>query len=272
MQLRKNKDSNVETGPKTENKSKLHFRVSYLPLGLNILFLILGVLMIVASSVTTLHICYILGFMVLAFGIVLIVRYFQTGAYRDLQRYGFSVGAMMVIIGIAVLVRATVVNEYFLFILGALMLLSAVFQLQNALDLKALKNPTWPLWLILSILFACLALAVILNPFQDRDSRESFTQVVILLDGIAALIGTLYLTYSVHKLNHEASSDADTAPSQDTGVVPADAENRAGERALAAQDHGRGRQMKMEGNHPEGEDRNKAGTPPFEDFDAGIDD
>lgn len=205
-----------EKEAKTEEKSTI--RISGLLIGMAVVFILLGVLLAIIPlvtelEITALHLGYALAVILVAFGIFLIVRYFLTESYKNLQQYGFSVGAMLVVTGMIALARASVLAQYFLFTLGALMLIASIFKLQNALDLKALSDGSWGFWLAIAIAFAICAILVIINPFPDAEMHGTFTVWMILIDGIISLIGTLYLFLrlrAVKKQEEAALSEAKT--------------------------------------------------------------
>ena len=129
----KKKDPHVEESVKEDAvKKEKKTRISWLPIGLSISFIILGALLIFIPALKPLHICYVLDGIAIAIGIVLIVHYFMTEAYKNIQRYGFSLGAIFLLFGAIGLVKAEVLSQYLLTLIGALLLIGAVIKLQNA--------------------------------------------------------------------------------------------------------------------------------------------
>ena len=170
-------------------------KMSMLNIVIGIVFLVIGILLVafVPKYLSLLHLCYLLCAAVIAVGIFLIVRYFMKEAYKNLQEYGFSVGVILCLVGGVALVRAETLQSSFLFALGALVLVASVFKFQNSLDLKALSDQRWYIWLIVAAVFAVLGIIAVLNPFHDTEKLETFLSVVLILDGIATLIGTFYI-------------------------------------------------------------------------------
>lgn len=209
-----------------EKKGESTIRMSGLMVVLALVFILLGVLTAVLPAVTTFEItslqfAYALAAILIAFGIFLIVRYFLTESYKNPQQYGFSIGAILVIAGMMALIRASVLSEYFLFALGALMLAAATFKLQNALDLKALSDRSWGVWLVIAGVFAFCAILVIINPFRDPVRHEVFAEWTVLIDGIVSLIGTIYLYFRLKKAtaaDRKKDETVDTA--EFTDAVP----------------------------------------------------
>ena len=80
-------------------------------------------------------------------------KYFLTGSYRDIGKYGFSAGVLCVLIGVMLLVRTSEIAAYFSLFLGICILLTAVIKLQNAVDLKSIHNAGWFIFLLIALAF-----------------------------------------------------------------------------------------------------------------------
>lgn len=237
--------------PKTKEKKHRIFGFMIL---IPVALILLGALLIFIPEVKPIHLVYVIDVIIMALGIVLIVQYFMRESFKNLQNYGFSFGAMFLLLGAAGLVKAETVSAFFLTILGAVLMLSAVLKLQNALDLKLLKDRFWFVFLLIAVLFAILALVVLLNPFGNQEGLEAFTQFVIFFDGIAGLIGTIYLSAILKKKEKQEMAEAEIADAAKTGPEkPADVEV-------------------IRPDEMEEEERAMRNPGIYEDFDAGIDD
>lgn len=212
---------------KEKQAGEERIKLSGLLIGLALIFILFGVLLVILPNVTTLaitplHICYVIAGVLVAFGIFLIVRYFLTESYKNLQQYGFSLGTMLVIVGMIALVRANQMSIYFLFTLGVLMLVASIFKLQNALDLKALSDRSWGFWLLIAIVFAVCAILVIMNPFPAETTHEAFTEWTLLIDGIVSLIGAIYLFFRVRAAKKQESLPSEEPQEEPVPALPED--------------------------------------------------
>lgn len=198
------------------SKHKAHeaLHISGIQIGFSVLFLLLGILLLFVKQITPAILCYSLAGAMMGIGIILIVRYFMTEAYKNIQSYGFSFGALLILCGSIILARTTVLSQYLILALGALMLAASVFKVQNALDLKAIKDNYWWVWLLIAFLFAIFSAVIIVNPFSDKTAHAQFASVLVLIDGIISLIGTFYLSFrlrSWQKAGEEAADGRDTS-------------------------------------------------------------
>ena len=188
--------------------------LSGIQIGFSLVFLVLGALLLFVTQITPAILCYSLAGGIMGIGVILIVRYFMTEAYKNIQSYGFSFGVLLILCGSIILARTTVLSQYLFTALGALMLAASVFKLQNALDLKAIKDSYWWVWLLIAFVFAIFATVIIVNPFSDKKTLAQFTSVLVLIDGIVSLVGTLYLAFRLRSWKKK-SEEAEAAEYED---------------------------------------------------------
>ena len=162
-------------------------------------FIVLGLLLLFVPQIKPVYIAYVLSIAFVVVGIIWIVQYFLTESYRNINRYGFSAGTLFVILGICAMLKAEAISGYFLLCMGILILVMGVVKLQNALDLKALKDPAWKAVLGLALAVIICAVIVILNPFQKMEDLAHFTYIIMVADGIFSIISILCLAIRLKK-------------------------------------------------------------------------
>lgn len=161
--------------------------------GISVIYLVLGLAMLFVPKIKEVYIVYMICAVLIAFGILTIVRYFTDGRFLDPGEYGFSGGVLAVIAGFCILIRSSQVAESFGLFLGICILLTAVIKLQNAADLNAMKNRSWPIFLILALVFLVLAVLVILDLFSWREKQMNIIYVILAADGAVGLFSTIYM-------------------------------------------------------------------------------
>lgn len=191
-------------------KADTAMHVSGIQIGFSVVFLVLGGLLLFVPKITPAILCYSLAGGIMGIGVILIVRYFMTEAYKNIQSYGFSFGVLLILCGSIILARTTILSEYLYTALGALMLAASVFKLQNALDLKAIRDAYWWIWLLIAFVFAIFATVIIVNPFSDKKTLAQFASVLVLIDGIISLIGTLYLAFRLRAWKKQLDADPES--------------------------------------------------------------
>lgn len=166
-------------------------------MGISIIYILFGLAMIFVPQFREIYIIYIAEAILVVYGIILIVKYFVTGSYRDIGKYGFSVGVLSILVGICMLVRSEDISVYFSLFLGACILLTSVIKLQNAVDLKGIGNQAWFLFLIIAMVFLAASIAIVLDPMGKVSAHREYIYYVLTADGAVNIISTAFLAIAI---------------------------------------------------------------------------
>ena len=166
-------------------------------LGIAIIYILFGLAMVFVPQFKEIYIIYIAGAIFVVFGIVMIVKYFLTGSYRDIGKYGFSAGVLCVLIGVFMLVRTNEIAVYFLLFLGICILLTAIIKLQNAVDLKSMHNKGWFVFLLIALVFLAAAILIVLNPDGKVSQYKDAVYYILIADGVISIISPIYLVFAI---------------------------------------------------------------------------
>lgn len=158
-----------------------------------ILYIVLGFAFLVIPNLEAEQFCYLLAGGLILLGILRIGEYFIKENYRNVNQYGFSIGAFTVILGVCIIIRIQQFADIFHLCLGIGILLTAVVKVQNAMDLRALEDSGFFVFLGLSVVMVICAALILVNPFSKTEVRNQFTYLVLIGDGILSIISTTYL-------------------------------------------------------------------------------
>lgn len=149
---------------------------------------ILGILLIFESEATIVSISYIIGGILIAMGVLGIMRYF----YSEINSLmDIIYGVVTIILGLVVILNPQAIASIIPFIIGILIIISSVTKLQYALTLNKYKNPLWKTTLIISIITLIFGLVLIFNPFAGAVFITKLVGALILLYGILDIISTM---------------------------------------------------------------------------------
>lgn len=163
------------------------------------IYVLLGALLLFVPQIKIITLCYFLCTVLVILGIALIVRYFVTDAYQNINEYGFSLGVFTVILGMCALVRVQEVAASFITCMGIALLMTSVIKLQNALDLKNLREKTWGIMLFIALFFVACSIVILINPFKLENTRYDFTYRILIIDGILTLLSNCYLFFTIRR-------------------------------------------------------------------------
>ena len=168
-----------------------------------VLFILVGSVMLFVDGIRELYLIYMISELLIALGIGLIVKYFVTEAYRSMHDYGFSGGALIVILGGCALARAGQLTDQIGVFVGLLVLAVAVVMLQQAMQLHIVRKKVWIVVLVISLV-TLLASVLLLFDIRALTGRiNGFAYWILLISGVLTLLCMLISCIGVKIFLHE---------------------------------------------------------------------
>ena len=149
---------------------------------LSIVYFILGLLMVIFPGTVNDIINYIIGGLLMLFGIDYIVRYLSNNKVTTYSKYSLTVGIVPIICGVFLICNPEVLVSIIPFVAGMIILMDAFEKLKHAVDLKKMKYDEWWVDLIVSILFIVFGIVVIMNPFDAAKLLIRILGIFFLID------------------------------------------------------------------------------------------
>lgn len=171
----------------------------------------IGALLLFVPEVNVLYMCYCFCAALIVVGITLTVSYFVSAAYKKLNDYRFAIGILLIILGCIELLRAEILAEELMFIIGLVTLILAVIIMQSAVQMRILESKAWIAQLIFTIISMIGAVFVLVD-FKPVTGRiNGFAYGVMALTGVLCLL-SLIIEAIVLKLvkTKEAAADKGT--------------------------------------------------------------
>lgn len=161
---------------------------------LPIVYIVLGILLIfLRDKIKTETFALLLGAMMMIMGAALVIHYFLSRAYMDLNAYGFSIGTLAVVLGVCILIKSEEVGNILSVLLNICIMLTAIIKLQNAIQLKFMRSVMWIPVLCISLAFLACTVVITVNPFSETGVRDTFTYIVLLCDGVVSFANAILL-------------------------------------------------------------------------------
>lgn len=150
-----------------------------------------GLCMAIWPTVSMTVMSYIIGALILAFGIIRIVGYFADDYYCIAFQFDLALGIFASVIGIAVLIHPKWIMASLPIAIGLFVLVNGLFSVQSAIDSKKFGIRRWWLILIFSILTVAIGLVMIFNPVRSAEVLAVITGIALIASGVEALIVAL---------------------------------------------------------------------------------
>ena len=167
------------------------------------LFILVGGVMLFVDGIKELYLIYMISALLIALGIGLIVKYFVTEAYRSMHDYGFSGGALIVILGGCALARAGQLATQIAAFVGLLVLAVAVVMLQQAMQLHIMRKKVWTVVLAISLVTLLSSVLLLFDIRTVTGKVEGFEYWVLLISGVLTLICMLISGIGVKIFLHQ---------------------------------------------------------------------
>ena len=163
---------------------------------------ILGILLIFQSEATIISISYIIGAILIAIGVVAILKFIKNMNTEKRNELDTIYGIVSVILGIVVITNPEGIASIIPFIIGFIIIISSATKFQYSLELKAHNNNLWKSTMALSILTILCGILLIFNPFQGAVYITKVVGILILLYGILDIVSTFMIKKTVTKIQN----------------------------------------------------------------------
>ena len=201
---KQNKKRTVDNMEKTKFSKDLGMIFTLL---LPVIYVVLGVLLLFVDGISTKVFANLFGAVAVVFGAAMIIHYFMRRGYLDMRAYGFSIGVFAVVIGICIMIKAQDIANSLSVLLNLCIMLTAIIKAQNAIQLKFAGSILWIPVLCISCAFLICTVLIAINPFKELSTRDTFTYVVLICDGVASFANSILVRIVFHKKAKESVTD-----------------------------------------------------------------
>ena len=135
---------------------------------LSVLLIITGALLAINPSFPVVGFIYVTSGFAIAGGCWLVLRFFMKEEYRSVSNYDFSLGILLITVGVLLIIMGDQLLSYFIYVIACLLILLGVITLQFFLQCAFMRGP-FSAFLNFVIAVAMIALGValfILDPKQ----------------------------------------------------------------------------------------------------------
>ena len=183
---------------------------------LSAISILLGVLFLFVPQVQVTTLCYVFCAALIVAGIVAIVSFFMSEAYKKVDDYHFASGVVLLILGICGLLRVNDLARDFETYLGLVVLILGVVILQGTVQLRVLNNVMWIVELILTVVTLFGAIVILANIKAVMNAIDGFTYWVLIVAGAASVVSLIISSLGVHR-NKKKESKAQAAAENGAG-------------------------------------------------------
>jgi uncharacterized membrane protein HdeD (DUF308 family) len=146
----------------------------------SVALILIGVRLLFNPNLSMDLVYYILGGILMVYGLIRIVGYFSRDLYQLAFQYDLAFGILMIALGIVMVFQAFGIEEQVHVIYGTLILTDSLYKIQVAIDSKRFGIENWGLMIVLAIITGVLGMALIVwSPLEFREA--------VVMVGLASL-------------------------------------------------------------------------------------
>lgn len=178
-------------------------------------FIALGVFLLGWPELSRIWICRVLGGALTVTGVVYIVTHFvrAKGAAVVFQ-YDLILGIVLAILGVWLLFTPSLIITFIQYILGAILVIHGILDLQGVMNLRSGGAAHWPAFLI-AVATIALGAIIIWNPFTSINVLLMLVGLALIFDGVSDLILIFQLSRTFKRVK-QAAEDASVIESEGT--------------------------------------------------------
>lgn len=184
--------------------------------------LVLGLLLFFKSSVTLMGISYIFGGLIIAIGVLAIVRFISNNHSDISNQLNIIYGIICIISGIFFIEKPEIIGSIIPVVMGIGIIISSSLKIQQSFNLKSL-NSSYFFWSFVTALLSLICGVVLLfNPFKGAVIITKVIGIFLVMYAILDICNTIVLKKSgvsisistvndkdiKSKLNHRKAKDA----------------------------------------------------------------
>ena len=151
----------------------------------------LGYLLLFDKTMQLLTLCRILCGGLVVVGVVSIISFFVSGDYKRIDRYGFTLGVLLAILGVIGFLRMNELTANFEVFAGLLALVLSILTLQGTVQVKILDYAVWVLSLLLAVICLAGSFCVMAGITPITKIVGGFAHWILLISGGSCLFSLI---------------------------------------------------------------------------------
>lgn len=175
----------------------------------SVIYVALGVILLLWPEMTAKNICYVVGVVAIAIGIVNLIDYIRKDYSVDAYRYNLVYGLVSILLGVFFFVKVDTVIKAVPVLLGFAVTISGLLKFQNAVDLIRMKYSGWGIVMIVSVLNIVFGIVLIMDPFTSTVVLSICIGIGMIYSGVSDLIATIMLSRSIKNIGRELAKASD---------------------------------------------------------------
>lgn len=163
-----------------------------------VIMVILGLVLVIWPDILGVMLCYLLGGALIVMGVIQLISFLRGERLGFYSKFSMLMGIVLVLLGIWICTQPHVVLSIIPVVVGIIVLIHGLMDIQYTLDIRRTGNTKWWIALIAAILTLIVGLLLVFNPFTAYEISMILLGVAMLYDGGSDLV-LLIFSYLAQK-------------------------------------------------------------------------
>lgn len=148
-------------------------------------FVVLGICFIAWPRFSLVTVCYVIGSVILAFGIIKILN-FVKNIHRNhtfIYQFNLIIGIFLAVTGLLLIINSDLLIPILPIIVGIVITADGLQKIIAGIDSKRMHHEKWWLVIIVALITIIFGVSLILNPFAASDAMVRLLGFALIIDG-----------------------------------------------------------------------------------------
>jgi uncharacterized membrane protein HdeD (DUF308 family) len=188
-----------------KSKIKSMYRTS---IAFSIVLFLVGIFLLIKPEVTLHAISYLVGIMLIIWGIVPVISFFTDKDNNNYLEFSFICGVFALIFGIIVMLNPDIIGSIIPLLVGIWMIINGVTKLQYAIMLKRNEADAF-VSITLSLIILLCGILLIFNPFGGAIVITKLIGIFLIIYSILDIIECYSIKKTVKTVEKKVNKDKD---------------------------------------------------------------
>ena len=171
--------------------------------------LVLGLLLFFKSSVTLMGISYIFGGLIIAIGVLAIVRFISNNHSDISNQLNIIYGIICIISGIFFIEKPEIIGSIIPVVMGIGIIISSSLKIQQSFNLKSLNSSYFSWSFVTALLSLICGVVLLFNPFKGAVIITKVIGIFLVMYAILDICNTIVLKKSGVSISISTVNDKD---------------------------------------------------------------
>lgn len=163
-----------------------------------VIMVVLGLVLVIWPHILGVMLCYLLGGALILMGVIQLISFLRGERLGFYNKFNMIMGIVLVLLGIWICTQPRIVLSIIPVVVGIIVLLHGLMDIQYTLDIKKTGNTKWWIALIAAILTLVVGGLLVFNPFTAYEITMVLLGIAMLYDGGSDLV-LLIFSYLAQK-------------------------------------------------------------------------